>query len=116
MIGYIVLVALQAGLGWLGGNYIVDNYLKALPISGDAKIFVLATVFAVVVWIVGVVGSFALKDVRMPSTNTLAWALVAALLFAGLTLVPQAMAFVPKGITKQAFPLVGAILGYMLRR
>ncbi len=113
MIGYLVLMALQAMAAWFGGPYI----WKYIPIGGDPQIFVKATVFGLIVWVTGLVGSFALKDVRLPSTNTLAWAIMLALICAGLVLVPQVMSALPlKGFDKLLLPLAGAILGYMIRR
>lgn len=80
------------------------------------RTFIHAAVFAVIVWLVGVVGSLVLKDVRMPSTATLATALVFALIFAGLLFIPQVMSAIPFKFDRMFLPLLGAILGYMFRR
>ena len=112
MIGYLVLAALQIGVAWFGAPHL----LKYIPVSGDPKLFIHAVVFAVLVWITGVVGSLVLKDVRMPSTATLATALVFALICAGLLFIPQVMAAIPFKFDRLFLPLLGAILGYMFRR
>ncbi len=112
MIGYLVLGALQIAAAWLGAPQV----LKYIPVSGDPKTFIHAAVFAVIVWIVGVIGSLVLKDVRMPTTATLATALVFALIFAGLLFIPQVMSAIPFKFDRMFLPLAGAILGYMFRR
>lgn len=112
MIGYLVLAALQIAAAWFGAPQV----LKYIPVSGDPKTFIHAAVFAVLVWLVGVVGSLVLKDVRMPSTATLATALVFALICAGLLFVPQVMKAIPFQFDRMFLPLFGAILGYMFRR
>ncbi len=112
MIGYLVLVALQIAAAWFGA----PSVLKFIPLSGDPRTFIHAAVFAVIVWIVGVLGSLVLKDVRMPTTSTLATALILALIGAGLLFIPQVMAAIPFRFDRMALPLAGAILGYMIRR
>jgi len=112
MIGYLALVVLQAIAAWKGAPHV----LKYIPVSGDPRLFVHAAVFAALVWVVGLVGSFALKDVRMPSTGTLASAMVFALIAAGILLVPQIMSAIPIKFDRMFLPLAGAILGYLARR
>lgn len=112
MFGYLVLMALQVAVAWFGAPQI----LTYIPISGDPKTFVHAVVFAVLVWLTGVVGSLVLKDVRMPTTSTLATSIVVALIFAGLLFVPQVMSAIPFRFDRMFLPLAGAVLGYMLRR
>jgi hypothetical protein len=112
MIGYLILIALQIAVAVFGAPFI----LKFIPVGGDPKVFVQAAVFAVLVWVTGVVMSFALRDVRMPSTSTLASALVVALIAAGLLFIPALWAAIPIKFDKSFVPLAGAIIGYMLRR
>lgn len=112
MLGRIILVAIQFVAALLGAPQVMGH----LPLSGDLKIFVHAAVFAVIVWVVGLVGSFALKDVNLPSSKSLGAALVGALIGAGLTLVPGLLAAVPIKFPALYLPLIGAIIGYMLRR
>lgn len=112
MIGYLLLAALQFASAWFGAPYV----LKYIPVSGDPKTFVHAAVFAVIVWIVGVLGSLVLKDVKMPTSSTLATSLVVALIAAGLLFIPQVMAAIPFKFDRMFLPLAGAILGYLARR
>ncbi len=112
MLGQIILVALQFAVALLGSPLL----LSQIPVSGDLKIFVHAAIFAVIVWVVGLVGSFALKDVGQPSTRTLGAALVGALIGAALTKVPGLMDASPLKFPLLYLPLIGAIVGYMVRR
>lgn len=112
MIGYLLLVVLQFIAAFFGAPMV----LRYIPIQGDPRTFVHAAIFAVIVWIVGLVGSFALKDVRMPTTYTLAGALVGAIIGAALMFVPQLLAAIPFKFPPLYLPLVGAIIGYMVRR
>lgn len=112
MVGYLVLVILQFVSAWFGAPLL----LRYIPVQGDPRTFVHAALFAVIVWAIGLVGSFALKDVRMPSTTTLAAALVGALIGAALMFVPQLLAAIPFKFPPLYLPLAGAILGYLVRR
>ena len=114
MIGYLILLVLQIIAAWFGAPFIQQH----IPVGGDMQIFVHAAIFAVIVWLAGVIASFALKDVRMPQTSTLALSLVLALAGAGITLVPQAVNAIHQVIDFPPLylPLAGAVLGYMIRR
>jgi|KBSSwiStaDraftv2_1062776.scaffolds.fasta_scaffold3677844_1 hypothetical protein len=114
MLGYLILVALQFAIAFLCAPFL----LAKIPITGDPKTFVHAAIYALIVWVVGLVGSFALKDVRTPGTSTLVSALVGGLIGAGLMLVPAAMQTL-QSIVKFPplyLPLGLAIVGYLLRR
>ncbi len=80
MLGYLILVALQFAIAFLCAPFL----LAKIPITGDPKTFVHAAIYALIVWVVGLVGSFALKDVRTPGTSTLVSALVGGLIGAEL--------------------------------
>ncbi len=112
MIGYLVLVVLQFVAAFVGAPYV----LRYIPVSGDPQIFVHAATYAVIVWIVGLVGCFGLKEVRMPTTRTLAAAIVGAIIGAALMFVPQLIAAIPFKFPPLYLPLMGAILGYLVRR
>jgi hypothetical protein len=112
VLGLIILIALQFALALFGEPFIS----KFIPVAGNLAIFVKAAIFAVIVWIVALVGAFALKDVNVPSERTLVAALVGALIGAGLTLVPGLIAAIPLKIPREYFPLLGAIIGYVVRR
>lgn len=112
MVGYLLLVVLQFIAAFFGAPMV----LRYIPIQGDPRTFVHAAIFAVIVWIVGLVSSFALKDVRMPSTYTLAGALIGSVIGAALMFFPQLLAAIPFKFPPLYLPLIGAILGYLVRR
>lgn len=115
MLGRLLLLVLQLVVCWFAGPEI----FKKLPQFGQLNIFVQAVVFAILVWVVGVLGAIVLKDVAQPSAATLTTALIGALLGAALTLFPditKAIAGVVRGIPLMAYPLVGAVLGYAIKR
>jgi hypothetical protein len=115
MLSRIVLAFVQLVVGWFSAPVIV-GYLPGL---GILRLFVYAVVFAVLVWIVGLVLSQVLKDTRTPSRATLAAALVGALIGAALItflpmIAPGLLVLLP-GVPARAYPLIGAILGYLVR-
>lgn len=115
MLGRLLLLVLQLAICW----FIGPEIFKKLPQLGQLNIFVQAVVFAILVWVIGVVGAIVLKDVGTPSASTLTAALIGALIGAALTLVPditKAVANVIKGVPLMAYPLVGAVLGYAIKR
>lgn len=112
MLGTIVLIAIQFAVAFLGAPFV----MKFIPVRGDLTIFVTAVTYAVIVWIVGLVGSFVLKDVNLPSSKTLGAAVVGGLIGAGLTLIPGLMAASPVKFPALYLPLIGVIIGYMVRR
>lgn len=115
MLGRLLLLVLQLAICW----FIGPEIFKKLPQLGQLNIFVQAVVFAILVWVIGVVGAIVLKDVGTPSASTLTAALIGALIGAALTLVPditKAVASAVKGVPLMAYPLVGAVLGYAVKR
>jgi hypothetical protein len=116
MLGRLILLLVQLGVGWFGAPYI----LRYLPKFGGAvDIFVYAVVVALLVTVVGFVCSLILQGVGTPTTGTLTSALVFALIFAGLTLVEPVVAFVSgvvPGLRPAVYPLIGAVLGYAIKR
>lgn len=115
MLGRLVLVLLQIVAGW----QIAPLIAKHIPALGSLQIFVYAALFALIIWIVGIIGAQVLKDVGTPSPTVLTWALIGGLIGAALTLVPQvtgAVASVIPNVPKFAYPLIGAVLGYLVKR
>lgn len=87
--------------------------------GSTVDIFIYAIVAALLVTVVGFAGSLVLQGVGTPTTGTLTSALVLALIFAALTLVEPVTAFVSSitpGIRREVYPLVGAVLGYFIKR
>jgi EamA domain-containing membrane protein RarD len=116
MLSRLILLALQLLIAWVGAPYIV----RYIPGMGRMEIFVYAVAFAVIVWIVGLVLSQVLRDLGQPSSGTLVSALVLALIAAAIyTWLPV---FVPESkqvmlnLQEKAYPLIGALIGYTIRR
>jgi hypothetical protein len=115
MLSRIVLAFVQLAVGWFAAPFIV-SYIPGL---GPLLLFVYAVVFAILVWIVGLVLSQVLKDTRTPTSQTLVSALIGALIGAALiallpVIAPDFLILLPR-IPARAYPLVGAILGYLAR-
>ena len=116
MLSRLILLVLQLIIAWFAAPIIV----RYIPGLGRMQLFVFAAVFAVVAWIVGLVLSQVLREVGMPSSSTLVSALVVALI--GAALVTWLPVFVPdvrgamRALPDLAYPLIGAVLGYHIRR
>ncbi|MGI9422232.1 MAG: hypothetical protein ACR2PA_03495 [Hyphomicrobiaceae bacterium] len=114
MFGRLVLILVQLAVGW----FATPEVLKYLPKLGQLDLFVMAAVVALIVWLVGLIGALVLKDVGQPTPSTLIVSLVCAVIFAGLTLVPDIMRAID-GVVRiphRAYPLIGAVLGYAIKR
>jgi hypothetical protein len=116
MLARLILLLLQLAIGWFAAPHV----LRYLPKFGSTvDIFIYAIVVALLVTVVGFAGSLVLQGVGTPTTGTLTSALVVALIFAALTLVEPVTAFVSgitPGIRREVYPLVGAVLGYFIKR
>ena len=116
MLSRLILLAIQLIVAWFGAPYVV----RYIPGMGRMEIFVYAAVFAVLVWIVGLVLSQVLRDTGMPSSATLVSALVLALIAAAIytwlpMVVPDAKRIL-LNLQEKAYPLIGALIGYHIRR
>lgn len=117
MLPKIILTLLQLHIGWTYGPQI----RALIPVNiGQFNIFLLAVLIAVLVWLVGHIGALVLKETAAPTNATLTTVLVLALIFAALTLVPQIPAFINGtlrlAIPLTAYPLIGAVVGYLIKR
>jgi hypothetical protein len=116
MLSRLVLLAVQLAVGWFGAPYIVQY----IPNLGGLQLFVYAVVFAVLVWVVGLILSQVLRETGMPSSSTLVTSLVVALI--GAALITWLPAIVPDlaGTMRQVralvYPLIGAVIGYHIKR
>jgi 4-amino-4-deoxy-L-arabinose transferase-like glycosyltransferase len=113
MLGRLILLLLQIAIGWFGTNAIM-NYIK----FGQFRLFIFAIVAAIVVFLVGIIAAQVLREVGQPSSHTLSWAVVVALIAAALwTFGPTYLAAVPWNRVQAEYAvLAGAILGYMIKR
>src|SRR5262245_66520768 len=80
MFSRLILLALQLIVAWFTAPVIV----RYIPGLGRLELFVYAVVFAVLVWLVGVIGAQVLKDTGTPSGGALASALILAAVAAAL--------------------------------
>jgi hypothetical protein len=113
MLSYLLLTVVQFAAAFLGAPEI----LKHIPVSGDARTFVHAAIYAVIVWVIGLLASFVLKDVRQPASSTLGLCLFLALAGAAvMVFAPQALNAIPLKFPPLYLPLGGALLGYLIRR
>ncbi len=116
MLSRLILLAVQLIVAWVAAPYLV----RYIPGLGRFQLFVYAAVFAVLVWVVGLVLSQVLRGTGMPSSATLAAALIVALIGAAVVtwlpvLVPTVRASM-RAIPDLAYPLIGALIGYHIRR
>ncbi len=117
MLPKLVLTLIQLAVGWT-----YAPQLRALvPINiGGLEIFLGAIITAILIWLAGHVGALVLKDTAPPSTATLTACLVLALVGAALTLIPQipqaVNGLLRGGVPTRAYPLIGAVIGYLIRR
>jgi len=112
------LVLLTAQL--LGGWFAAQALVQALPRFGALGPFVYAVSAGVVVWLIGLVLASILRDTPSPSSATLTAAVILAL--AGALLISLRPALPPevrsamRGLADELYPLLGAIIGYALKR
>jgi hypothetical protein len=116
MLSRLILLAVQLFAAWFAAPSIV----RYIPGLGRFQLFVYAAVFAVLVWVVGLVLSQVLRDTGQPSSATLVAALIVALIGAAVVtwlpvLVPDVRAGM-RAIPDLAYPLIGAVIGYHIRR
>ena len=113
MLSYLILIAVQFMTAFLGAPQVLAH----IPVSGDARTFVHAAIYAIIVWLVGLIASQVLKDVRQPSSSSLALAVVLALAGAAIIVfAPTLLNAIPLKFPALYVPLAGAILGYLIRR
>ena len=114
MLGRLILLLLQIVIGWFGSQALM-NYIK---MGGPFRLFIFAIVAAIIVFLVGVIVAQVLREVGQPSSHTLSWAVILALIAAALwTWGPQFVPQVPWGRVQAEYAvLAGAIIGYLIKR
>jgi hypothetical protein len=120
MLGYVILIILQIAGAWTLAPQL-KRFLPAIPQFGgyNVEIFVWALIFAVIVFVIGFIGSIVLKGVRTPGAGTLTVSLLLALILAALTFIPpitQAVAQIVPRVEILWWPLLGAVVGYFVKR
>jgi len=116
MLSRLILLVVQLVAAWFAAPYIV----RYIPGLGAFQLFVFAVVFAVLVWVVGLVLAQVLRDTGQPSSGTLVACLVVALIGAAIItflpgLVPD-FAGTLRRLPTLAYPLIGAVIGYHIKR
>ncbi|PPC99728.1 MAG: hypothetical protein CTY31_07400 [Hyphomicrobium sp.] len=114
MLGQLVLFLLQVAIGW----FLAPIIYSEIPVPGDFGLFLYAILFAIIVFLTGVLGAQVLRDVSQPGSATLSMSLVIALIAAAIVVfLPQIVqAFPGNTISHRAFVLAGALLGYWIKR
>ena len=111
-----VLVAVQLIVAWMA----TPRLLAALPAVGRLGNFLYAVLAGLVVWLVGLALSQVLCDTRRPSGATLMaailLALVGALLVSFRGALPIELRGALRALRDEFYPLLGAALGYALKR
>lgn len=115
MLGRLVLLLLQIVIGWFGTNALM-GFMSGVP--GTFTLYVFAIIAAIVIFLIGLIGSQVLKEVGQPSSSTLSWslalALIAALLWSfGPTYLPAVQWSV---IQAKYAVFAAAIIGYLIKR
>ncbi len=118
MLGRLVLLLLQIVIGWFGTNAILNALGASVPAAFE--IYVFAIVAAIVVFLVGIIAAQVLQGVWTPGSRTLTWSLafavIAALLWQFGPTLPL-LSEIPWGRIPTTYAvLAGAILGYHLRK
>jgi hypothetical protein len=113
MLGRLILVVVQLGACWFGAPLVLGYLPRGL--GGDVTTLLHAGLFGVIAWVVGLVGSQALKDVALPSSKTLAWALAGGLI-GGALVIFKVNTFIPLKFAPMFMPLGLAILGYAIKK
>jgi hypothetical protein len=114
MLGRLLLILVQLVLGW----YAALELGKFLPHVGNLNIFLMAGIFTIVVWAIGMLAAAVLKDLSQPSSSTLLFAFAVAVLFAVVAVFPEthrAVQSVVGDVDARLYPLVGAVVGYAIQ-
>ncbi len=114
MLSKLILLLLQVAIAWVLTPFIYSK----IPVPGDFGLLLYAILFSIIVFLTGVLGALVLKDVGTPSGGTLSAALIVALVVAALiTFVPQIVALIPgNAVSQRGLVLAGALIGYWARR
>ena len=119
MLPRIVLLLIQIAAAWFLAEPIKTALLPLLGRQYD--IFHYALIYAVIVTVVGFLGALVLKGLRLPSAATFIASLVLAVILAAITMVHQINAPIQEALpvlrgNPKLYPLVGALVGYLLKR
>jgi hypothetical protein len=115
MLGRILLILLQLAGAWFAAHFIAQY----IPLSGEVlRLVLFAVLFAVMAWIIGLVGAEAIKGVNRPQGSSFALSLGLGLLGAAVVIAPlyvQSLHFTLP-FPQLYLPLIGAVAGYQFGR
>jgi len=112
----LILLLVQLAVAWIGTLFLTPIIAPYLGSLGQLSVFVYAIIFAIIIFIIGFIASAAMRDIRSPTSGTLTFSLILALIGAGVTLYQPAMQAIPLKFNPLALPLIGAALGYFVKR
>lgn len=113
MLGKLILLLLQIAVAW----FLAPILQAKIPVPGDFGIFLYAVLFAILVFLTGVLGAQVLQGVGGPSSATLSASLVLALIVAAIIkFLPEVAAAIPGTISHLGLVLAGAVIGYWVKR
>lgn len=112
LLSRVVLVLFQLIFAW----YMAACLINGIPLRGDLRLFAHAGLFGLMVWNAGLIGAEILKGISSPSSSTLAACLIGALIGAALLFIPGLFAAIPIRIERLFVPLLGAVIGYALKK
>lgn len=113
MLGKLILLLLQIAVAW----FLAPILHAKIPVPGDFGIFLYAVLFAILVFLTGVLGAQVLQGVGGPSSATLSASLVLALIVAAIIkFLPEVAAAIPGTISHLGLVLAGAVIGYWVKR
>jgi hypothetical protein len=116
MLSRLILLAVQLAVAW----FAAPEIMRYIPGFGALSLFVYAVVFAVIVWIVGLILAQVLRETGTPSSSTLVTAMIVALIGAALIMwlpeiVPELSGPMYR-VPELLYPLLGAVIGYHIKR
>jgi len=119
MLPRIVLFIIQLAAAW----FLADPIKAALPslLARPYDIFVYALIYAAIIVIVGFAGALVMKGLRLPTAGTFIASLALAAILSAITLFSEVRGPVEEALpllrsNPKLYPLVGAIVGYILKR
>ena len=110
MLARLLLIVIQLFVGW----YVSLEIMKLMPPVGPLDMFLLAGIFAILVWAVATLGAAMMKDLTTPGPTALLFSFGTAVVFAALATFPdveRAVTSLVGDIDLRLYPLMGAVIG-----
>jgi hypothetical protein len=97
-----------------GGYFLVRLIGPYIPVSGVLVYILQAVLFAVCIWLIGVLGAQFIKGVNSPQSSSFLYAMVLGLVGAAILIAPTYIQgfHIPIPFSEPSLPLIGAVLGY----